>query len=335
MRRDAVAGAAAAAGLDHARLDLARGADDAVARRLQHLDAAVELVGLAGEQGVHGGVEAQRLRRLRHVVHLAVGDHDDAGQPVGRGVGERAVEVGEEVGAGRGLAGRLGGGDPAHLQVAERGELGLELAPDGRRLLGPAGDGLARALVDDDDGDVGEALALLLPQRRIGERQQQRRQRQRAQQGAAAAPEQQQRHQHDRQRRARPEQGGRHHRREVDRPAAHVRLIAQSPSPMWGGVRGGGSQDGKRSAIPPSPDPPPQGGGDVRLRSCATSLPEPLQQRRHVHQVGLVVAGQRVHDDVDAGAEGHLALALAAGHDRIERLVAVIARPGGGEDRST
>ena len=39
------------------------------------------------------------------------------------------------------------------------------------------------------------------------------------------------------------------------------------------------------------------------------SLAEPFEQRRHVHLVGLVVAGQRVHHDVDAGAEGHLALA--------------------------
>ena len=140
LEGDPVAGAALAAGLDHARLDVARRADDAVARRLQHLDAAVELVGLAGQQRVHGSVEAQRLRRLGHVVHLAVGDHDDAGQPVGRRVGERAVEVGEQVGAGRRLAGGLRGGDPAHLQIGEGGELRLQLAPDGRRLLGPAGD---------------------------------------------------------------------------------------------------------------------------------------------------------------------------------------------------
>ena len=44
----------------------------------------------------------------------------------------------------------------------------------------------------------------------------------------------------------------------------------------------------------------------------ALSLPEPLEQCWHVHLIGFVVAGQRVHDDVDAGAEGHLALILAA-----------------------
>ena len=33
-----------------------------------------------------------------------------------------------------------------------------------------------------------------------------------------------------------------------------------------------------------------------------------------MHLVGFVVAGQRVHDKVDAEAVGHLALPLAAGH---------------------
>src|SRR6185312_6870767 len=34
------------------------------------------------------------------------------------------------------------------------------------------------------------------------------------------------------------------------------------------------------------------------------SLPQPLKQRRDVDLIGLVVAGQGVHHDVDAGAEG-------------------------------
>ena len=47
---------------------------------------------------------------------------------------------------------------------------------------------------------------------------------------------------------------------------------------------------------------------EVSARS-SSSLAEPFEQGGHVHLVGLVVAGQRVHHDVDAGAEGHLALA--------------------------
>src|SRR5947207_4703621 len=71
--------------------------------------------------------------------------------------------------------------------------------------------------------------------------------------------------------------------------------------------------------------------GRGNLRAAVSSLPESLEQGRHMDLVGLVVAGQRVHDDVNAGAESHLALALAAGHHRIERLVAIVARPGRGE----
>ena len=63
----------------------------------------------------------------------------------------------------------------------------------------------------------------------------------------------------------------------------------------------------------------------------AASLPEPLKQRRHVHLVGLVVAGQRIHHDVDAGAEGKLALARIGGDRRIEPEPVVVDRPGRGE----
>src|SRR4029450_10655313 len=50
-----------------------------------------------------------------------------------------------------------------------------------------------------------------------------------------------------------------------------------------------------------------------------------------MHLIGLVVAGEGVHDDVDAGAQRHLALALAARGGRIEVLAAFVARPRGGE----
>src|SRR5215831_14642253 len=66
-------------------------------------------------------------------------------------------------------------------------------------------------------------------------------------------------------------------------------------------------------------------------RSAGSSLPKPLQQRRHVHLIGLVVAGEGVHDDIDASAQRHLALTLAARHRRIEVLAALVARPCGGE----
>src|SRR5215467_15399378 len=50
-----------------------------------------------------------------------------------------------------------------------------------------------------------------------------------------------------------------------------------------------------------------------------------------MHQIGLIVAGEGVHDDVDAGAQRHLALALAARDGWIEVLTTIVARPRGGE----
>src|SRR3990170_1781168 len=61
------------------------------------------------------------------------------------------------------------------------------------------------------------------------------------------------------------------------------------------------------------------------------SLSQTLEQGRYVHLIGLVVAGERVHHEVDAGAERHLALHLAAGHRRIDRPVRVVERPGAGK----
>src|SRR5215469_11554538 len=63
----------------------------------------------------------------------------------------------------------------------------------------------------------------------------------------------------------------------------------------------------------------------------ALLLAEPLEQRRHVHLVGLVVAGQRVHHDVDPGAVGEIALARLARHQRQHRLAVAAHRPGAGE----
>src|SRR6185437_10242687 len=65
-------------------------------------------------------------------------------------------------------------------------------------------------------------------------------------------------------------------------------------------------------------DPPPR------------SLTEPLQDRRYVHLVGLVVAGQHVHDEIDSKAQRHLTLRLPARHDRISRPALAVDGPGPG-----
>ncbi len=67
--------------------------------RGDQLDAAVELARLAGQQRMHGRIEAERGGRSRHVVDLAVGDHDRRRRAVGRHVGERLIEIGEQHGA--------------------------------------------------------------------------------------------------------------------------------------------------------------------------------------------------------------------------------------------
>src|SRR5258706_16021709 len=60
-------------------------------------------------------------------------------------------------------------------------------------------------------------------------------------------------------------------------------------------------------------------------------LPEPFDQRRRVHLVGLVVSGQRVHHDVDAGAEGEFALPGLAWSKRQHWLAVGAQRPGAGK----
>src|SRR5439155_717516 len=60
-------------------------------------------------------------------------------------------------------------------------------------------------------------------------------------------------------------------------------------------------------------------------------LPQPFDQSGRVDLVGLVVAGQRVHHDVDAGTEGEFALARFARRQRQHRLAVGADRPGAGK----
>ena len=70
-------------------------ADDAEARRGEKGDAPVALVLVAGDQRVNRRSEPERAGVRRHVVDAAVGDHDGAGNAIGRHVGERRTERGE------------------------------------------------------------------------------------------------------------------------------------------------------------------------------------------------------------------------------------------------
>src|SRR6516165_8942989 len=71
------------------------------------------------------------------------------------------------------------------------------------------------------------------------------------------------------------------------------------------------------------------------MRPCppyrTSLLPKPFKKRWNMDLIGLVVAGQSVHHDVDAGAESKFALARLAGHQRQHRLAVWSRRPGPGQ----
>ncbi len=67
-----------------------------------------------------------------------------------------------------------------------------------------------------------------------------------------------------------------------------------------------------------------------RRRHCDLPLAA-AQDERHVHLVRLVVEAERVHGQVDAEAEGQLALRVAAGQHLVLPLPEVVARPGAAE----
>ena len=90
-------------------------ADDAEARCGNKGDAPIALVLVARDQRVNRGGEAERARVRGHVVDAAVGDHDGAGNAIGRHVGESRTERGEQARA-VSLAIRLAGLHDAHVE---------------------------------------------------------------------------------------------------------------------------------------------------------------------------------------------------------------------------
>ena len=160
--------------------------DNAEARRGNERDAAVAFVLVSGNQRMDRSGEAQRCGVGRHVMDAAVGDHDHAGNAIGRNVGKRRAKRGEQTRA-VGLAVGLSG---FHRTDFEAGDVVQPLddrGAGGFGLLGTVAETLAWAFVDDDDGDRVQRIAMLAGQRRIGERKYEQSQRQRSHDGAAAA----------------------------------------------------------------------------------------------------------------------------------------------------
>ena len=178
--------------------------DQAEGRRAHHHQPPIDLAGRAGQQRMDragrqaaavrqlGAVVAAagRLGQLGHVVDLAVGDQDGAREAAARHVRQRAVERVEQPRAAVAVE-ALGLGARAHDTQLEVGILLGLLEQLGERGLGlrlAVADRLARRLVDDHDADVLAQLALLVDQRRVGERQPERRRGEQAPTDAARAP---------------------------------------------------------------------------------------------------------------------------------------------------
>lgn len=126
-------------------------------------------------------------------MHLAVRDQDGARTTAGRYVRQAVLDGPEELRTAVSVT-RAGtaGAQHAHIEIAQPLQPLLQL-PDRRLGLRPAlADGLARGFVDNEQGDVTLAVALLLDQRRVAEREQQRGEHQPAPPhalGAAGEPE--------------------------------------------------------------------------------------------------------------------------------------------------
>ena len=57
------------------------------------------LFAAAAQKDMDRRIEAEPLNRFGDIVHLAVGDDDGAGDPIGRNVGERFGQGAEQLGA--------------------------------------------------------------------------------------------------------------------------------------------------------------------------------------------------------------------------------------------
>jgi hypothetical protein len=158
----------ALAGLAQAHDDVLGLADDAETRRLDQLEPAVALAIVAGDQGMERCSDAERLQRGRDVVHLPVGDGEDAGEAIRRDIGQRGLQCREQpcaVGVRVGIAGL----DDPDLCAGAMTELLLEVGERPVGLRGALADALARAAIDQHGHDIVELVAIFVDDRRVGE----------------------------------------------------------------------------------------------------------------------------------------------------------------------
>ena len=197
-------------------------AHHAEARGLLDHHLAVLLAPRAGDDGVQRAAGVGLRRVLRRIVHLPVGDHDGAGEALGRNVGQRAVQRLEGA---RAVVLRADAGlhlDGAQFSVGQPGDRRLQRRFRLGRAGVAAGTFLAERAVDHRNRDVGQRLALLVAHRRVGEGGKQDGQRQGAQQGAAGARQGKRCDQHE----------AEHAHDGDDRPGQHG-VEADAPGTHW------------------------------------------------------------------------------------------------------
>ncbi len=114
---------------------------------------------------MHRGMDPQRVESGRHVVDLSVADDDGAGDPGGRQIGDAAGERGEQARAPAvaGLAGRIVAAmDDPQFQAGNVLDPLFHLGQGSRRLRLAWRHVLALRIVDHDDGDIAQIVAVFL-----------------------------------------------------------------------------------------------------------------------------------------------------------------------------
>ena len=211
---------AVSARVDNARANCLILPDDAKARRLNKLDAAITLLLAPRDERMQRRPEPERLGFGGDIVNDAVRNEYGGADAFRRNVlqrfGQRAKQFGAVI-----AAGVIRRADETCFHVGKPCERGLERLASVFGLRRPGPETLALALVDNDGDDAFLRIALLANKRRISKRRKQQRERERAQ-GGAALPA---RRAVDQRREAddakRDQRGPRQERREGEREIAH------------------------------------------------------------------------------------------------------------------
>ena len=121
-------------------------------------EAAVPVLGLSGQQQMQ---RRGQVRRLVEVVQAPVGQQDHPGDAGARFLGQRIGQGGHQAGAGVALA--IGEGHTADLGIGAGGDAGGQRLGCGPGLRGAVREALRGGAVLDQQHDVGERAAVLLP----------------------------------------------------------------------------------------------------------------------------------------------------------------------------